>query len=103
MKFPKTSPSWLNFSQTNGLQLDGYNENLNLAFEYNGEQHYCFYPYFHKTKEDFKSQQLRDKLKRRILKQRKIKLLDIPYTYSCKNEDKLYKFIDNQLLKLKVI
>jgi len=96
--FPKTSAPWLN-----QLQLDGYNEQLNLAFEYNGLQHYKLVPFFHKTEEDFKTQQARDKLKRKILKQRGIKLLDIPYTYSCQKESKLYKFIDDQLIKLKII
>ena len=32
-----------------GLELDGYNEKLHLAFEYNGEQHYKLSAWFHKT------------------------------------------------------
>jgi hypothetical protein len=96
--FPKISPIWMH-----KLELDGYNDKLNLAFEYNGIQHYKFIPYFHKTEKDFKNQQDRDNLKRNILKEKGIKLLDIPHIYNYKNENKLYKFIDDQLIKLKII
>jgi hypothetical protein len=93
--FPKASPKWLN-----GLQLDGYCNRLKLAFEYNGIQHYKFFPLFHKTKEDFKNQQNRDILKNKLCVKNKIKLINIPYTYNSSKETKLYKFIDDELIKL---
>lgn len=38
--FPKIRPKWLRSSFGTLLELDGYNEELKLAFEHNGEQHY---------------------------------------------------------------
>ncbi len=43
--------------------LDGYNNDLNMAFEYNGKQHYQRVKWFHKTEDDFKHQKDRDKYK----------------------------------------
>ena len=35
------------------LELDGYCESRNLAFEYNGKQHYYHTKYFHKIFQSF--------------------------------------------------
>lgn len=50
-----------------GLELDGYNEELQLALEYNGEQHYNYVHFFHRTLNKLHEQQDRDKLKTRIV------------------------------------
>ncbi|CAG8783712.1 24904_t:CDS:2, partial [Dentiscutata erythropus] len=41
-KFPLRKPKFLK-----GLHLDRYNEELGLAFEYSGNQHYQIMPFFH--------------------------------------------------------
>ena len=92
LEFEKCRPKWLK-----GLELDGYCKELNLAFEYNGRQHYKFYIYFHKNKKDFLDQQTRDKRKRKLCKQQGVKLITIPYYYNCYKPQKMYKFIDKQL------
>ena len=62
------------------LELDCFEPSLNLAAEYNGVQHYKYVPFFHKNKEAFRNQQYRDELKRRMCKDNKINLIEVPYT-----------------------
>ncbi len=83
-------------SNTSFLHLDGYCEELNLAFEYNGRQHYKEIPFFHRRPNDFVNQQARDALKVKLCKKNGIKLLVIPYTQRVNLE----QFIMQQLLQL---
>ena len=87
-KFPSRAPKFLN-----GLRLDGYNEELQLAFEFNGKQHYALNPMFHKSGQDLYEQRKRDQKKRNICKEQDICLIEIPY-----NVD-LYNFIRDSLIK----
>lgn len=55
-RFIKCRPKWLG-----GLELDGYCEELEIGFEFNGEQHYHLLPYFHRNGlQDLEAQQRRD-------------------------------------------
>jgi len=73
-KFITCRPKWLKNPETNyPMQLDGYCSKFNLAFEYNGEQHYKvikFNPGISnkQTNINFIKQQSRDKLKIRLCK-----------------------------------
>lgn len=91
-QFPKIKPTWLH-----GLELDGYCKELNLAFEYNGKQHYEFVNIFHTSKKDLKAQQIRDKNKEELCNKKKIALIKIHYKYNSKNPKRMYNYIDNQL------
>ena len=74
--FPSTYPPWLPTPAGARLQLDGYNATLNIAFEYQGTQHYQpFAPY---TPNYVAAQQLRDEHKARICHQRGVTLITIP-------------------------
>lgn len=89
--FPKnrefTHPRTGNF-----IELDGYNKDLKLAFEYNGKQHYIRNSDW-QTEEEFKKQQERDLIVIDLCKNVDIKLIVIPYTV---NHNKLYEYIVDQ-------
>ena len=72
--FPSRYPSFLK-----GLQLDGYCLDLQLAFEYQGEQHYDPENYFHfGDSSRFHSQQERDARKMELCKKNGVRLLIVP-------------------------
>ena len=81
--FNKSRPNFLNNPVTGGrfnLELDCYDQELRLACEYNGAQHYKYIPYFHKNREAFLNQKYRDDMKRRICKENGINLIEVPNT-----------------------
>jgi len=85
-KFPKVRLEYiLNPVTMTPLEFDCYNDELKLAVEYNGIQHYKFVPYFHKTRQDFYNQQYRDRIKQELCDKYNIELLNIPYTVSVKD------------------
>ena len=58
-------PDWLKYTTGCNLELDYYCEELKLAFEYNGIQHYKYSSKFHNNNiENFYKQQERDKFKK---------------------------------------
>ena len=83
------------------LELDGYCEELNLAFEYNGIQHEKYSPYFHRDgPDDFQAQLERDTRKRELCEKNGIRLIDIPSKYNHKDPEKLRKYIESCLTHL---
>lgn len=74
-----------------GFILDGYNEELKMAFEYNGKQHYDPIDYFG-GEERFNSQVKRDERLRIKCKEKGIFLIEVPYTCS-ETDDILVKYI----------
>jgi len=84
--FPKARPSFLNNTVSgHALELDCYNEELKLAVEYNGEQHYRYIPHFHSSKDAYYNLKYRDEMKERLCRENKIRLIIVPYTV--KKED----------------
>ena len=78
--FPSVRPNWLTNPQTGrNLEIDCYNEDLNLAVEHQGRQHYEAGG-LHKTREDFLKQVYRDRIKKEILLERGLNYLIVPYT-----------------------
>jgi hypothetical protein len=78
------------------MEIDGYNDDLKLGFEYQGVQHYKLTPYFHKDIQDFNKQVYRDNLKQELLAKNGIKIVYIPYSVEM---DDLENFIKKELRK----
>jgi len=80
------------------LQLDGFNKELNLAFEYQGYQHFIFPNHFHKTKDRFLNRIKVDKIKRKLCQDNNIVLIEvIGYQGERVEESKLKEQIFNKL------
>jgi very-short-patch-repair endonuclease len=97
--FPSCRPSFLRNPITGkNLELDCYNEELKLALEYDGIQHYTNSKFFYKTNNDFHNQVRRDHFKTNRLKELGIDLIRVPYyikTYDLK------RYIQEQCRKLR--
>lgn len=96
VKFPNVRPKFME-----GLELDGYAPNYgNIAFEYNGRQHYERVEAW-QTPEQFQRQQERDRRKIELCKKYNIDLIIIDgRKYSCYDPRKLKIYVLTELLKI---
>ncbi len=81
---PRKVDMYLEFSPSNANRAKG------IAIEFNGEQHYRFVEFFHRTRDAFLAYQRGDMDERRLFKEHGIFLLEIPYSVPFK---KMYDFI----------
>lgn len=78
--FPKCRPAWLRNPETNRcMELDCYSEQLQIAVEVNGPQHYMYVPFYHQDRGDFDACVRRDEYKQAQCRNRGIQLISIPY------------------------
>ena len=92
--FISVRPDFLNNPVTGGkhnLEIDCYNEELNLGVEYQGAQHYKFNSHFHKNKEAFMNQKYRDDMKKRMCKDHGVVLIDVAYTVKVEDIERYLK------------
>ena len=95
IEFKKSRPPWLLNPKTGRrMEIDGYNEDNAICFEYQGRQHFIHIPYIHRKYELFLNAQERDVVKKKLLNQNKIFIL-YP-DYKIKPSDFPY-FIENKL------
>ncbi|MEZ5902929.1 MAG: hypothetical protein R3D88_06440 [Alphaproteobacteria bacterium] len=76
---PKKRPKWLYKITGKRLELDGYNAEYRIAFEYNGIQHYEFTRAFHRKNKCLEEQVSRDILKKKACKKHGIILIVVPF------------------------
>jgi len=88
-EFKKIRPPWLKNPLTGkNLELDGFNPDIptrlgkGVAFECDGQQHFEYVKYFHKSVEDYRNQIKRDDFKTQKCKQQGILLIRVPYYWA---------------------
>jgi hypothetical protein len=95
MPFYKIRPDFLRNDVTGyNLEIDLYNDELKLAVEVQGDQHYKFIPFFHRNKDTFMTQRYRDEMKKQKCMKEGITLIEIPYKVG---EKGLKKYLLTQL------
>jgi hypothetical protein len=70
-------PDWLISQNSTKLELDFYIEELNIAFEIQGGQHFFFVPFFHGDKEGYEKRKAYDAEKRNLCDGRGVRLIEI--------------------------
>lgn len=81
MPLPKVRPPWLvNPTTKRRLELDMYNEENRIAFEYDGAQHDVFTPHFHANEHHFEYRRLLDRLKTELCREKGVLLMRIPWS-----------------------
>jgi len=79
--FASVRPDWLRNPETGEkLELDCYNEELKLAVEYNGIQHYSWPNFTNQSQEQFVNQIRRDSFKMDVCDKNGVYLIVVPYT-----------------------
>ena len=93
VKFNSAKPVWLKNPSTGGrLELDGYNDELGIAFEYQGLQHFQDTGKFN-INLSLSKRILYDNLKLQLCEKNNVKLIVIPFTI---NYDKMADYIYTQ-------
>lgn len=100
--FPKSYPKWLKFPSGSQGELDGYCEEIGIAFEHHGQQHYKQHYYHRNATQKFSLQIERDKLKATLCKKKEVKLIVIPEIFKMTKLNNLKKVITKQLKAQKI-
>lgn len=94
-KFTSTWPTWLRNPETNRtLELDCYNDDLKIAVEYNGIQHYKWPNFTNQSYQEFINQVRRDTLKANLCDKHGVYLITVPYNVP---HDKIPAYITSYL------
>lgn len=95
LPFISIRPDWLKNPETGyNLELDCYNDDLKLAVEYNGIQHYEWPNFTNQTYDQFMSQVRRDQFKSKVCNENGVYLITVPHKV---NYSDIPKYIMSQL------
>jgi hypothetical protein len=97
--FPSSFPKWLKTKERNKLELDGYNEDLKLAFEHQGEQHYGKSTQFIKSDAELAKRIEYDLLKKKLCFENGVTLIEIPEINNKIKVNDLKNYIKEACLK----
>lgn len=98
-QFPKKRPNWLLNTRSKQMELDGFCEKINVAFEHHGEYHYLQNKHFQRENESLERRKADDNTKSDLCKKHNINLIIVPYTIKT---NKLKNFIFSELSNLKL-
>ena len=98
-KFAKTRPPWLIKKDGFQMELDGYCEELNLAFEHQGRQHYEQIDHFYTSEEQFLKRKADDKRKVYLCEKHNITLIRVLQIPDSLHVSKVQTYIINQCKK----
>jgi len=96
--FNKVRPSWLKNKDGYSLELDGYNDELKIAFEHQGRQHYG-QSYSLYSKENIEKNDLE---KMELCKRHGVSLIYIPEVFTDIRVNDLLKYLLNELTTNKI-
>lgn len=96
-QFPRCRPSWLVGDRGVPLELDGFSEDLLVAFEHQGRQHYREVGHFNGVLADL---QRRDRLKAEICKERGVRLALIPEIGRMTSLEDLPSLLESEFVRL---
>ena len=102
-KFPRVRPDWLRGPSGTRLELDGFSEQLSLAFEHQGTQHYKKLRHFHRHPGKFERQQVHDEIKRKVCLERGVSLIEVPEVPSKVSLRKLAQYILTKTLTIPTV
>jgi hypothetical protein len=84
--FTTVRPDWLKNPETGeNLELDCYNDELKIAVEYNGEQHYKWPNFTRQTHQEFINQVRRDEFKMDVCDRYGVYLIVVPFNIPYEN------------------
>lgn len=90
---------WLVNQRGNRMELDGYNPDLAIAFEHNGQQHYELDGYFTTHQDQLTKRYADDECKIQLCKEKNVVLITIPFSVSLKE---IQSYVLSELAKIKI-
>lgn len=101
IRFERVRPSWLRNPDTGrALELDMFSPTPRpIAFEFDGQQHARYTPFYHETVRDFEAGQRRDRTKERLCVEHGVELIRIPPDV----HDQPEAFVYEHLLRLGLV
>ena len=97
--FSKTRPEWLETSTGSKLELDGFNSELKIAFEYQGIQHYEMDGFFVRSEEQLEKRIEYDLLKNKLCIENNVELIIVPYLKNLTDIDSIKNELTTILLQ----